>query len=345
MRCFAARYHTCTYYFIKKLFNNVERSGVVVKGLRFSYTSFEFGSFTTDLPELLRILEVGIVREFDVKGCSFFQDLAKNFPNLKDLSVVQCSFVKRINISINSLKSIVLRVDRQVEVEINAPNMVSFEYSGEKIPCFKNLLGSTTTTMSFSGDQQCKYNIEIFGLSLATSNADRFMQLKEMLKKFLVPHKSKMSLSIHFESHVLSNESILTTIPINIAEETGVELEDLTFHMLGFQSSPLSLSSYSTILDILFMICRPKSICLRVEAFWDREFAKFFCERLLMDRRSSGKCSTSWENNFWENELKEVKIVKTVTVDEVEDKKQYFRIQKIFFSLKWKSCFDILNQI
>ncbi|KAL3520815.1 hypothetical protein ACH5RR_018964 [Cinchona calisaya] len=441
--------------FIKKLLDDIETAGVAIKELHFNYTSYAFQSVKDALPELSRILEVGFLTEFSVKGCrleqkigenqmirccllrslsleyvytnedtleslisscpliesmkfvccpglerikavnnshnnsrlknfsvikcgktsvvevqapnlesfycfsvvpvifklyesclnlkklslkslsiedSFFQDFAENFPNLEDLSVVRCFSNKRINISSNSLKSIELRVDR-VEVEINAPNMVSFEYVGQKIPCFQNLLDITTTTSTV-----CNYDIKILNLSFANGDVDRFMQLNKMFEILLLHNKSKVSLLIDFKCNVLNTRSILKIIPIKIAREPGVELEnDPTFHIYSFPSSP-SFALYSTLLDIVFLICRPTSICLHSDKFSDSGFKKFFGRRLLMHsrRRSSANCSNSWENiRFWEEDLKEVKIVRANDQEEAENEEQFFRLEKIFFRLKW----------
>ena len=83
-------------------------------------------------------------------------------------------------------------------------------------------------------------------------------------------------------------------------------MEDLTLSTYCSLAPSSSQSNHSTLIDNLFLICRPESIFLNLEFFDAKQFVKLFCQRLI-DGRNSDDCNRG-DNKVWENDLRDVKF-------------------------------------
>ena len=66
---------------------------------------------------------------------SCFNIISLDFPVLEKLVLSNCNALKNITISCYQLKTLILRECKQLEeAVIDTPNLLSFEYKGDKMP-------------------------------------------------------------------------------------------------------------------------------------------------------------------------------------------------------------------
>lgn len=101
-----------------------------------------------------------------------FQDHLSKFPVLEKLVLHECNVLERITIMSQKLKGLsLIRCKNLVEANIDAPNLSSFEYTGDKVPF---------SSMTISGLHEAKLYFE----SKSKNASQLSLEMQKFLQKF-----------------------------------------------------------------------------------------------------------------------------------------------------------------
>ncbi|KAL3507589.1 hypothetical protein ACH5RR_032971 [Cinchona calisaya] len=241
--------------------------------------------------KVLRLSHVVITEEF-------FKDIAEKFPRLVKLNITDCRDLKRIGISSHSIKCIHLEWNEGLkEGQIDVPSINVFKYRGNNIPRFS----FTENSFGFSWVSE----IVLFCGMLESFDISWFSKLKDFLTKL---QKSQISLRLDFSSIVerdIVDEMIssATIFPLP-------QVKSLTICFHGIHV----LNAADLVLDAIFWTCRPKTIFQ--DWFQGSDWnstntnpAKVIFD-MMMFRRKRKHIYLQKISRFWQQDLKDVKVVK-----------------------------------
>ncbi|GMI91789.1 hypothetical protein HRI_002848200 [Hibiscus trionum] len=176
-----------------------------------------------------------------------FQDHLSCFPILEKLVLSKCNALKKIAISNYQLKKLVLRECKQLmEADIDTPNLLSFEYKGEKLMPFTSLNPSSLEEAKLcfepSWQGESRFHNE-------DNHAPWFASLQEFLEKF--DYSRGLKLVVRCDKNIViykKPKEILLPCVYDLkldVVKSSVTLEDLLDDILQ-TSRPVTLSSFST---------------------------------------------------------------------------------------------------
>ncbi|KAG8387272.1 hypothetical protein BUALT_Bualt02G0004100 [Buddleja alternifolia] len=222
------------------------------------------------------------------------------FPGLENLKFNNCYGLEEIQISSHSIQHISLTdINRSIKAHFDAPNILSFEYSGKYIPA----------TLSFAKSYSKWKSDIVLELDIVDDNSLWLKQLNELLRGGL--SQSKITLDLYkLPNHQQNNNIVPSFEP--------VEVEELKF---SFQKK--QKKSSTTVMNDLFRVCRPKNVDVcwyaKEDGKYERKSNEYAEEvfKILMERSQS--ISTEIINQdynspslftqlIWQNDLKEVSL-------------------------------------
>ncbi|KAK5831065.1 hypothetical protein PVK06_014860 [Gossypium arboreum] len=209
----------------------------------FCYVVLKYRSYKIDL-STCNALKSLTLEDATLKDESF-QNHLSCFPALEKLVLSKCNFLKNITISSYKVKILILRECKQLEeADIISPNLLSFEYKGEKMP-FTSLNPSSLKEAKLyfkpSGQGESRLGNEdnhtpCRGLKLVV-RSDKNIVSYERPKGIFLPQVYDLKLDV---------------------VKSSVDLEDLLDYILRTWR-PLTLSSLSTSRSRL-----PKRVCKKL---------------------------------------------------------------------------------
>lgn len=216
-----------------------------------------------------------------------FQDRFASLPVLEKLDLSKCNKLKNIIITSMRLKSLVLRgCKKLMEVDIDAPNLFSFEYKGDNMPfSFTHPLRLRDVKLSFES-QNTRQDFH-----LGDDDTLWFARLREFLGKF--DHSDGLKLVIRSKKNVIIHEEL--------KEILLPPLHDLKLEIIkpstGFQD----------LLDNLLRTWHPKT--LSIVSSSSSKFPKLVNEKMLNREKDPRCCLYNTPNNkCWLHYLKDVKF-------------------------------------
>ncbi|KAL3527611.1 hypothetical protein ACH5RR_012267 [Cinchona calisaya] len=238
----------------------------------------------------------------------FFHNLVHKLPNLEILEVNECDDFERISLRSNSLKYIILSISTfGLEVEIDAPNLIKFEYG-----CYANLQCLTFSGIFFKQVVPRYISVSSCGSCIDSS---WFLKFNGMISNL-----SPSDVSLYVSDIEEINGSIkdipnFSANAIEIGElELGVEKRSSRRYNSDCDRDGLLISDgdddglFSDFLDALFWACHPKTIVQD----WDPNifsddtgFIKFLYKKLVWERRYE---EGLYSIKFWEHHLKKVEF-------------------------------------
>ncbi|XP_057736137.1 putative F-box/FBD/LRR-repeat protein At4g00315 isoform X1 [Arachis stenosperma] len=222
-------------------------------------------------------------------------DLSHKFPFLEHLELCGCSMSDRINISSAQLMILEFTNYSDVkEVNIDAPNLLSFDYCGDHRAIISFLTSSDHL---------------VFNASPAHEFRHGYYSLREFIQN-IKPQKvlASLSLSVYhsngIEQNCLSIQQVLSIPPsIKYLELDSSPNEALYFHYMNW----------------LLSCCCPKTISFFFQN--DRGMKPFtvFVYELLMGRKKQEWFDHFGDTKCWWHDLKIVKVTYSFNVDEKVD--------------------------
>lgn len=243
------------------------------------------------------------------------------FPHLETLQLFICNELERIKISAQGLKMLEMEQCRKlVEVEIDAPNLSSFQYSDIR----------NEFPMIFSKNAPCPFELSLLSLSHRIDTL-WFLKLRELL--VMSNQRKVLRLTIHCQEVIFNLEELRgITLP------PPFELELLKLDV-NVGNSTLSFD-YGSLIDGLLWSCCPKIFSLPTVLDFQKKCIKVLCEMVL--GREDPDCCCSFNHKCWRHHLKGAKIV-TAGIEGLLDCKTLFDTwptlpigQKIQFRLDWE---------
>ncbi|MED6215750.1 hypothetical protein PIB30_000754 [Stylosanthes scabra] len=211
----------------------------------------------------------------------WFRELFSKYPLLESLELCNCSMSEKISIFSSQLKVLKLHHCSNLnEVNIDAPNLLSFDYRDYKNPVISFLRGSNQLEVSVFT------NLHFRG--------------SYTLRKFIenIPQKILASLSL-FIYESLPNYRYL---PALLVSSTPPSIKHLDFRA---PSVPYTEAFYGPVISFLLSCCFPKTISFRCGGCY--AFIEFFYEMLMGSKKGECYCS-SLNSKCWWHALKIVNI-------------------------------------
>ncbi|MBA0691140.1 hypothetical protein Goari_008786 [Gossypium aridum] len=210
----------------------------------FWYVVVKYRSYKIDL-STCNALKSLTLEDATLKDESF-QNHLSCFPALEKLVLSKCNFLKNITISSYMLKTLILRECKQLEeADIISPNLLSFEYKGEKMPF---------TSLNPSSLKEAKLYFKPSGqgeprLSNEDNHTPWFARLQGFLDKF--DYSRGLKLVVRSDKNIVIYERPkgiflpqVYDLKLDVVK-SSVNLEDLLDYILRTWR-PLTLSSLST---------------------------------------------------------------------------------------------------
>ncbi|MED6185425.1 hypothetical protein PIB30_056956 [Stylosanthes scabra] len=254
-------------------------------------TSFKLNldSFTNLRWLCLRNLKISDI------GDKWFLELFSKLPFLERLELCRCSLFERINITSVQLKILVLsHCSNMEEVNVDAPNLLSFTYRGNNQP-----------DMSFRRSSN-QLEVKVFSI-VDFRHLSSFRNCVQNIKPQNIWPSVSLSIFQSFPVEPKHGEFQVSSIPPTIKH-------------LELRCAPENKALYFPFMNYLFSSCCPKSISFRLGPYDDdrKAFIEFFYE-LLMGRKE-GKCHCSSSNTkCWWHALKIVNVACSLKIDENGD--------------------------
>lgn len=206
-----------------------------------------------------------------------FQDQISKFPSLEKLLLKECNILKRITVLSRRLKGLTLiRCKNIEEASIDAPNLVTFEYTGNRMPF---------SSMYIPSLNEAKLNFE------SIRRGEQYQFVLDEVHKFLRKFDQSKGLKL----------VVCTDKNVAIYEELR-EIQLPPFNALKLEITKSSLVSKDRV-DSLLRACFPKY--LFVASSPSSEFQKFIREK-LMDREESPSCCRYYSRKCWRHYLKHI---------------------------------------
>ncbi|MBA0774786.1 hypothetical protein Gotri_009973 [Gossypium trilobum] len=223
----------------------------------FWYVVVKYRSYKIDL-STCNALKSLTLEDATLKDESF-QNHLSCFPALEKLVLTKCNFLKNITISSYKLKTLILRECKQLEeADIISPNLLSFEYKGEKMPF---------TSLNPSSLKEAKLYFKPSGqgeprLRNEDNHTPWFARLQGFLDKF--DYSRGLKLVVRSDKNIVIYERPkgiflpqVYDLKLDVVK-SSVNLEDLLDYILRTWR-PLTLSSLSTSRSRL-----PKLVCKKL---------------------------------------------------------------------------------
>ncbi|KAF3948684.1 hypothetical protein CMV_025348 [Castanea mollissima] len=215
-----------------------------------------------------------------------FQDRLASFPFLEKLDLSKCNKLKNITISSVWLRRLVLRGCKNlVEADIDAPNLFSFEFKGDRMPfSFSNPLSLKEAKFSFEPVHIRSYN------HLGGEDALWFTRLRKLLEK--LKHSNGLKLVVRSKKNVIIHENLEEIL---LPPQSDLKLEIIKPSM-GLED----------LLDNLLRTWHPE--ILSVVSSPSSEFPKLVHEKMMHRVENPNCCTYNTRNKCWRHFLKGVKI-------------------------------------
>lgn len=220
-----------------------------------------------------------------------FQDQINKFPVLEKLVLMECDTLERLTILSYNLKIlVVVRCKKLHEAIVDAPNLHTFEYTGDK-------------TFSFSLTapklQEAKLNFESSRKAVSKGRIEGHIPLWMVnLQEFLgsLNQSKNLNLVVRHKKDMLISEDL-----------EGIELP--LEHDLKLEISNPS-TKLEDLLDSLLRISHPET--LSVVSPSDSEFLKLLHDK-MMNREENPACCRYYSRKCWLHYLKDVKTGDSLT--------------------------------
>uniref|UniRef100_A0A5B7BPX2 F-box domain-containing protein n=1 Tax=Davidia involucrata TaxID=16924 RepID=A0A5B7BPX2_DAVIN len=210
-----------------------------------------------------------------------FQEQISKFSVLEDLVLKECSTLERITVLSEKLERLALIGCRKLEeANIDAPNLLSFEYTGDKMPF---------SSMSASSLHEAKL---YFQSPKKNQDTIWFDMLQKFLGKF--DQSKVLKLVVQLDKNVIIYEELK-------------EIQLLPFFELKLDiiKSSWTLKEH---VDTLLRMCHPKT--LSVVSSSSGKFLKFLHEK-IMNREGNPNCCRYYTRKCWQHYLEDVEIEKS----------------------------------
>ncbi|KAK2983845.1 hypothetical protein RJ640_008521 [Escallonia rubra] len=206
-----------------------------------------------------------------------FHNLIAKFPFLEQLVLTECNKLERITILSGKLKRLALvRCKKLEEANIDAPNLFSFEYTGDKVPF---------SSMNISCIREAKLHIE----------SGRWV--KSLILRDVQSFLGKCSHVEGLKSVVLSDKNV------TVHEELGgIQFAPSSDLKLELIKSSLNLKDH---VISLLRTCRPTT--LSIISSPSSEFLKFIHEKIV-EREKKPNCCRYYSRKCWLHYLQDVEI-------------------------------------
>ncbi|KAL4625843.1 hypothetical protein ACB092_05G054100 [Castanea dentata] len=216
-----------------------------------------------------------------------FQDQFARFPFLEILDLSKCNNLKNLTISSTQLKKLVLRGCKNLmEADIDAPNLFSFEYKGDKMPfSFSNPSSLKAAKFSFEPVQ-----IDSHESHLGDADPLWFFRLRELLEK--LKHSSGLKLIVRSKKNVIIHEELEEVL---LPPQSDLKLEIIK-----------PLTCFEDLLDNLLRTCHPE--ILSIVSSSSSEFPKLVYEKMMHRGENPNCCPYNTQNKCWRHSLKGIKI-------------------------------------
>ncbi|XP_027120312.1 F-box/FBD/LRR-repeat protein At5g56420-like [Coffea arabica] len=252
------------------------------------------------------------------------------FPHLENLTIQYCQDLKRIRIKSDSLKEIRLADNWGLnKAQFDTPSIVRFVFADNECKIIPVL-----SFIAASGHWTSDISISWVG-NLDTS---WFFKLQRLLAS-LVQSKISVSLEVGGTMSFDFNE-----IRDNLTYHGPQEVHELTLniHRESLLSSPVP------VLDVLFQICRPKTIRQHWSDILGKniETLKLLYDGLML-RKNQEQSHNLQQLKFWQNNLKglKVEIFKSRLVWEGDSRKYYAgkQSEQQLEALDWENFLKVVN--
>ncbi|PWA83825.1 F-box domain, Leucine-rich repeat domain, L domain-like protein [Artemisia annua] len=232
-----------------------------------------------------------------------FHDTTTKFPNLEKITLRECNRLGRITILSSKLKELsVVKCKNFEDVVIDAPNLSTLEYVGEKMPF---------SLMNIASLHEANLHLQI-----RKNKSTVTKELLIFLQKFAINGGWKLILN--------SNKNI--TIHEELTKIPHLSYDDFKLQLI---KSPMKVKAY---IDHLLRMSRPKALSLVSSSSSD--LLKFMKEK-IMSREENPHCCTYYSKKCWLHHIKDVNMVAFERGDDIEETSQ--KMQQTTFIFNWKS--------
>ncbi|GMY34504.1 putative F-box/FBD/LRR-repeat protein At1g66290 [Fagus crenata] len=216
-----------------------------------------------------------------------FQDQFASLPLLEKLDLSKCNNLKNITISSIRLKKLVLRECKNLmEADIDAPNLFSFVFKGDKMPfSFSNPLSLNEAQFSFG-----PVHMDSREFRLGDEDALWFARLRELLEK--LKHSNDLKLVVRSNKNVIIHENLEEIL---LPPQSDLKLEIIK-PSTGFEK----------LLDNLLRTSHPE--ILSIVSSSNSEFPKLVHEKIMHRGENPNCCPYNTQNKCWRHSLKGFKI-------------------------------------
>ncbi|KAK9282562.1 hypothetical protein L1049_005483 [Liquidambar formosana] len=252
-----------------------------------------------------------------------FQKQLFNFPILEQLVLSKCSSLENIQILSQHLKSLTLRGCKNlVEAEIDSPNLLTFEYDGDKLP-FSSMIpsGLLEAKLSFESLQKAK-----LGFCYGDDDFLWFAKLRGFLAK--LNHSGGLKLVVRSKKNVIIHE--------DLGEILLPPLYNLKLEIIK------SSMSFKDLLEYLLRTHHPETLCIVSSS--TSKFIELIHEK-LMNREEDTNCCRYYSKKCWRHYLKDVEIENFEVTEDIKNPSWNAWLKSIpthlcqttSFRLKWNS--------
>ncbi|MED6123405.1 hypothetical protein PIB30_048885 [Stylosanthes scabra] len=220
----------------------------------------------------------------------WFLELFSKYPLLESLELCDCSTSEKINIISSQLKVLKLQdCPNLIEVNIDAPNLLSFEYHGYKYRYYDY----RNPVIYFSRDSN-QLEVSVF----TNLHFREFYTLSKFFEN--IPRKILASLSLFIDQ--LPNDRYLPALLVS-STPPAPSIKHLEFITPSVTNRE---APFGPLMNFLFSSCFPRAISFR-GCYRPYAFIEFFYEMLMGSRKGECFCS-SGDRKCWWHALKIVRI-------------------------------------
>ncbi|GJY00461.1 F-box/FBD/LRR-repeat protein isoform X1 [Tanacetum coccineum] len=232
-----------------------------------------------------------------------FHDTMTKFPNLEKIALRECNRLGRITILSSKIKELsVIKCKKIEDAVIDAPNLSTLEYVGEKMPF---------SLMNVASLHEANLHLQIRkNKSIVTKELLIFIQKFAINGGWKLILKSNKNITIHEE---------LTEIPL-------LSYDDIKLQLI---KSPMKVKAY---IDHLLRMSRPKSLSLMSSSSSD--LLKFMKEK-IMSREHNPNCCTYYSKKCWLHHIEDVKMAGFKGGAEIGEASRI--VEETTFIFNWKS--------